>query len=967
MKTWNRKEPRPWSLLLFVCLILSASAQADEVRVGLSQTPEVEFRCDGPFQAIVEGGSGGTFDLQPGIYLLRAVETGSFYRAAPLVAGIISTPMESGLNKTSVFIPPAQTFIIDLVRTQSISVADRAEKDARQKLRGKITRVEQDGWFVVQTGPFPNEYLANQTLSKARSLGFPAQMRANTVTDAWERATANVRTPKRIRRLIAEGGEQQLEVPVDAEMGIAGGVELEPLEPLPQDIFDIEPLPTLPPGMLEMPSPEESLAQVEPTPAPEPLPEPESAELGPDLGWVPAPAPPQSAPPLKRMAPRPSGPQRSARAERRLPPPPSQMRSSRPPQPRPMAPRQPEPRLMPKPEQVPPQDQMATAPQPPAQKRQMAPSPSLPQPELSPPPRTEMEKILRAPAEPPAIAEAPSGPRQPSPGFQGQRQPRTGWKERVRNFPIIRKFWWEDPLVEAVKPPITEDDFDSYYTEALQQPAAPESYVSDFTPDSVAQAPSTSVELPGVAPTPLPFDPDAARDRLVSGEGQQPSTEISPAPGTPDELDTLLPPGSAPGSMPSPDLASQEPSWDEPTFPTAPPVDTAQAPSTSVPGSDTLPSLDSSSKRLGLPQVGPVRGGYVQLFDVDGKPVTDPVTVIDLVPGSSSRLEFGGHSFHGSFQAYAPGEDWMCLVNKVDLEDYLAGIVPLEIPDNAPLEVLKAQAVMSRCYAILMAQRGDYAAYGYDLPGTPDSEWPYIGRDGENALARQAVLETEGEVLVDSSGGIATPVYCFSSGGYVADAQSVWGETGEPIPPYLTAKPDFDPSKVDFQIGPEGFSQDKDLLERWLTSSPDTYDKKSAGENFRWTIELSNAEMDALVNAFWNDQVGEVEDIQITDRAISGHATRMVIKGEKQTVTARDSDSIRQALGLNSSLIVIKDRLGPGWVIHGGGFGHGVGLSQCGAIGLVEDRKANYRQVLYYYFENLKLGKRSLARVAGGA
>jgi SpoIID/LytB domain protein len=93
----------------------------------------------------------------------------------------------------------------------------------------------------------------------------------------------------------------------------------------------------------------------------------------------------------------------------------------------------------------------------------------------------------------------------------------------------------------------------------------------------------------------------------------------------------------------------------------------------------------------------------------------------------------------------------------------------------------------------------------------------------------------------------------------------------------------------------------------------------------------------------------------------------MVIVGSDQTVTAHDSQTIREALNLDSSLVVIEKHLMGSWTIHGGGYGHGVGLCQCGAIGLVEKAKANYRHVLNFYFEALRLGKRDLVRSSRGA
>ena len=971
--------PMRIGVLCLGLICLHTTVSAAELRIGLAQQPDVEIRCDGNMELTLGGGSTAPVSLSAGIYTVRLVETPDFYRAAPLVAGVISTPHPS-LVAVGALREPAQAWRVELLRTDSTKKADRAERDARQKIGGKIERLERNGWTIIQAGPFPNEYLARQTLKKARGAGFPAQIRVTSVQETWEGLDASS-DARQVRRLVPEG--EVLSLPEQPEFNVEispdrqESVPLEPLDLIPESELALEPLPTL--------EPEELMV--------EPLPEPEKADLGPEIGYVPAPKA-DSPPPrkLKRIRPplpsepRAIGPRSFSRGR-----PPSQSqasgRAAQPPRPvpgpAPAPPRQqrridlPSQPAEPTPFPTEAPSQVSAAEPRPAPTPVPIQRPAFKERRIEPrqrPPIPPGTVRSRRPTEPPVVrSEVPTAP----PPVFLPKERKSRFSRALKSFPIIRKFWWEPPLIG---PPSEPDvNVEDAFVDALRKPA-------DRVPpeDSVAMVPPPPIpgepELPSVPPTPKPFDPaglpeSVAADDGGSGEVMVPSPGVQPYP---VELETeILPPETteAPVSVARVDDVDSLPldpedGWDEEAPPFIP--DTAEgvsAPQTTVPESAVAEPVKESApgRSIVAPKVGPVARAYVQVFDDNGEPVTDPATSALFRPLTSSRLEYNGHSYHGNLQAYAPSQDFLVLVNEVNVEDYVAGIIAGEIPTDAPLEVLKAQAVMSRCYTFLLAQQGEYADLGFDILGTPDSEWPYSGRESETPETQRAARETAGEVLVDDVGEIATPVYHFSSGGYVADAESVWGGEGEPVPAYLTARPDFDVTNSELAPYASGFTGDEKLLKRWLTSSPETYDKRAAGDHFRWSKKMTDDGLETLVNSYWRNGVGRVKSIEITKRSKSGHAAEMVIVGSAQTVTAYDSHTIREALNLDSSLIVIEKRLMGSWVIHGGGYGHGVGLSQCGAIGLVEQAQANYRHVLNFYFEALRLGKRDLVRSSRGA
>ncbi len=1028
-------------VLLSIGLIASLAWSEDNLRVGLARSRQVEIRCDGPIEVVLDSHTGDAKELPAGVYTIGVVEAPSFFRAAPLVAGVITTPPQEVIAIPVMLSAPGE-WTVDLLRTASPETASRAERDAKTKLKGRIQSFEENGQHVIQMGPFPNEYMARKAEEKARSLGFPARI-ANSgeaggyaSIDSFETAS-----PRKSRRLQPEG--QPVPPPPPSQQPEAEDLQplAEPFSAQPQeDTYEggMAPLDLIPEDLLKLdPEPE-------PTPEPpvlEPIPEPKRADMGPELGWVPAPE--------KKGKPAPP-PERLDTSASRLPRPPQRL--TPPPPKRPEVSRQSAPLTRP-PSTLSPSPKIRKAPPASNERRYHRPRFADGRRHESPPPAPKRSQRLESrepevtspptlPPEPPQLAEPsepepflrpmpPPPPRKPeySAPLQKKSEPKvfdpyslrekpqtdryafTPKRERFRipnvfkSLPIIRRFWWQEPLVGKpldTTPPI--EDLESGFESALSEPVR----TAEATEPSLdlKKEPALPAEEEGVSdtsagegkvepewiaggppPEPLPFDPEEARKRSLSEKRSEEETI-----GEASAEEKTLAPFEAPKPAELPKESSEPPQLEidqdllssesgetrpaEPVEPKEPGFSIVEGPGSAEPA-PTEPSQTvdvpaqvrrkSGARTLLVPPIKPVARAYVQVFDENGKPVSDPATIIDLKPLTSSRLEHAGHSYHGSFQAYAPSDEWLVLVNQVDIEDYLAGIIPQEIPPEAPFEVLKAQAIMCRCYALQMVQSGGSPEYGYDIPGDPESEWPYFGRDKETSNVRLAVEETLGEVLVDSTGNLATPVYCFSSGGYVADGQSIWGSSGEPVPEYLEARPDFDPAQVGIQVPAEGLAKDEGLLEEWLRNPPNTFDREAAGEYFRWKRTLSSEQMNSLVNDYWNNQVGEVKSIGITERAISGHATRMTVVGTEQKVEARDADAIREALQLDSSLIVIKEDWRSGWTIYGGGMGHGVGLSQCGAIGLVKTKGANYKQILHFYFSKLKLGRRELVRSTAGA
>ena len=126
----------------------------------------------------------------------------------------------------------------------------------------------------------------------------------------------------------------------------------------------------------------------------------------------------------------------------------------------------------------------------------------------------------------------------------------------------------------------------------------------------------------------------------------------------------------------------------------------------------------------------------------------------------------------------------LVLINKLDVESYLRGVVPTEMPSSWEFEAHKAQAVAARSYAY--ANLGKRWKYGYDLKDTPEDQ-AYNGASAEKENTNQAVKDTEGIVIIHDS-KIIPAFYSASAGGHTVSAGQVWNHDL----PYVRAVPSFD-------------------------------------------------------------------------------------------------------------------------------------------------------------------------------
>ncbi len=301
--------------------------------------------------------------------------------------------------------------------------------------------------------------------------------------------------------------------------------------------------------------------------------------------------------------------------------------------------------------------------------------------------------------------------------------------------------------------------------------------------------------------------------------------------------------------------------------------------------------------------VQPAPGGLL----VDRRPVGERWRLEGGEVAVVNQMRFRGNL---EFRRISEG---MQVINEVELEDYVAGILGREIyPDWHP-ETLKAQAVAARSYALHQRAAGDGQAFHLEA-GTGSQV--YGGVAAETPAIRAAVAATRGEFLAYSREPILA-VYHSASGGRTASSEEVWGR---PLP-YL----------VSLEVDDE---QD----------SPDTY----------WRATISKTKLRRALESL-GIRIGSPRELQVVDRSRSGRALRVRIRGDRGSHDL-EGRALRVALGesvIRSTLFEIR----PGeevFVFVGSGHGHGVGMSQWGAQAMAQ-RGATYREIVRAFYPGTSL------------
>jgi stage II sporulation protein D len=313
---------------------------------------------------------------------------------------------------------------------------------------------------------------------------------------------------------------------------------------------------------------------------------------------------------------------------------------------------------------------------------------------------------------------------------------------------------------------------------------------------------------------------------------------------------------------------------------------------------------------------------------------------IYAVPSSDAFIVFGGHRYRGemTFRGMPQG---ILAFNRIRIDDYLAGVVPLEMGGQTAAEsaAVQAQAVTARSYAYVhLSAEG---SRGFDVTATV-SDQVYGGLDAEQPLSTRAVESTRGLVL-KYAGRVVNAPYSAVCGGETATQSEVWKAPDEP---YLKRVSDRIPGTDRYYC---------DIAPR-----------------FRWTRAFDEAELTQAVGKYLAAYVavpgnnpGKVRAVSVVSRTPSNRVGALTITTDRGEFTLHGNDirSVLRGAGgeiLNSTYFSIdssnqRDGHLTQLTLRGGGYGHGVGMCQWGAIGRARAGQ-DFRTILATYYQGTTVG-----------
>jgi stage II sporulation protein D len=345
-----------------------------------------------------------------------------------------------------------------------------------------------------------------------------------------------------------------------------------------------------------------------------------------------------------------------------------------------------------------------------------------------------------------------------------------------------------------------------------------------------------------------------------------------------------------------------------------------------------------------------VRGGYKngaeQIVRIalataarDGPSIDPAKGQLVVRPENGSFVQWNGKRYRGEL-IFTPTDSGLLVVNRVSMNDYLRGVVPLEIGNrtSAEMAAVQAQAVAARTYAYKHLD----ATRPFDMYATVQDQ-VYGGVDAETPLSDTAINTTRDVVVLYNGQPITTP-YHSTCGGSTAAVSEVWYD--QPDQPYLRPVSDRIPGTDKY----------------YCDASP----------RFSWTQTYDAAGLRAVMEKYLANyttapktNLGRITDVREQGRTASGRVAALTVQAESGSYTLRGNDIrfvLRDPKGaiLNSTLFTLSEVTSGGEVssltLNGRGYGHGIGMCQWGAIGRARAGQ-DYRTILETYYPGTTIGR----------
>lgn len=341
-----------------------------------------------------------------------------------------------------------------------------------------------------------------------------------------------------------------------------------------------------------------------------------------------------------------------------------------------------------------------------------------------------------------------------------------------------------------------------------------------------------------------------------------------------------------------------------------------------------------------------IKGGKTVTFMPDDKRFREGTIRItakrtgDLIQITTLKRGYGNPTYQGMLELYTTAEG-IAVVNELKVEQYLEGVVPSEMPASYELEALKAQAVCARNYAYNQKKKYGYPQYKANVDD--GTAYQVYNNSKGNERTKQAVTRTKGQLLTDGK-KIVTTYYYSTSCGNSTDVKA-WGTKKTKENQYLAGVSICNEKGIDYE---------KEMP--W----------------YRWWIEVPQKEMEAFLELNAKTELGTLQNVSVSKYGAGGVALELLIKGSKRQLTIKTEYEIRKLLGSNRYTIHRQDgskvqgsnllpsafftiqKKGGTYRIDGGGYGHGIGMSQNGANEMAKTGKT-YEEILKFFYTGTKL------------
>lgn len=312
---------------------------------------------------------------------------------------------------------------------------------------------------------------------------------------------------------------------------------------------------------------------------------------------------------------------------------------------------------------------------------------------------------------------------------------------------------------------------------------------------------------------------------------------------------------------------------------------------------------------------------------ISGRPFAGERIII--FPDEPYIFNLDGVDYRGKLELIVnPDCNSFDVINLIPLEPYLAGVISAEMPNYWEPEALKAQAISARTYCLYIKKRfGD--GRNWDVAKTQANQ-RYLGVAAESSQVWNAVNQTYGQVLVcrqaDGGTGLFPAYYSSSCGGHTENSKNVFGDSFEPLAGVPCSYCEG-VAKADFFFWPTVWFDKTVVADKLLKRYPKL------------------AELEEII---------DINAVEQSDYGGYSRLTRIEIAGSNGKKDFLRAEDFR--LAIDPSGLEIKSAVcqiintGDKWAfVSGRGFGHGVGMCQCGAEGMAR-KGETFEQILFYYY-----------------